>query len=380
MTSAGEHSDPAISASSRWFRCPASVQLCRGLDDPGNPAAAEGTCAHELAYEVLTTGRGIKTYIGHYFNGIKVDEEMAEYVLMYVEMVQSYVEMGFELYAEHRVYLDPVCPGLFGTADAILINIKTRELVIIDLKYGRVLVHAENNEQLLLYIIGALNEFGLLFEPLTFTAVICQPRQHHFPQATYDASDISAFAITANEAFKEINDPNPKFVAGEVQCKYCLAKKHGVCPELNRQKNIAVYGADNTPALRDVNALTHDELAEIYPSMDLVISFCQSVKEKVMEDAARGHPPPGYVYKPTGGRKGNRVFTDVKKVATLLKGWGYATDAVAKASLLSVAQIEKVISDEHFKKLEGYIDQPEGKPRLVKDDRGDETLDDSDFD
>lgn len=65
---------------------------------------------------------------------------------------------------------------MFGTGDCLIIANKT--LYIIDLKYGRgVLVDAEDNPQMMLYALGALNIFDALYDIEEVEMTIFQPRK-----------------------------------------------------------------------------------------------------------------------------------------------------------------------------------------------------------
>ena len=75
--------------------------------------------------------------------------------------MRALLEPRDTLLVEHRVDLTPLRPPvpMFGTADAIVIKPKRRQLHVIDLKYGAgVLVEAENNPQTRYYGLGALLE------------------------------------------------------------------------------------------------------------------------------------------------------------------------------------------------------------------------------
>ncbi len=61
-----------------------------------------------------------------------------------------------EKYIEQRLDLSCIYDNTFGTADAILVSDDSIEIV--DLKFGRVGVNAEKNQQLMIYMIGALME------------------------------------------------------------------------------------------------------------------------------------------------------------------------------------------------------------------------------
>ncbi|SPP31692.1 hypothetical protein ARAF_0834 [Arsenophonus endosymbiont of Aleurodicus floccissimus] len=102
-----------------------------------------------------------KDYIGTYpllkANSPQVNEEMIEHVQTYVDTVWQLAD-GKILQVEERVDFSAVIgvENSFGPADAIIVS--DGELQIHDLKYDKgVKVDAPNNEQLMLYALGALH-------------------------------------------------------------------------------------------------------------------------------------------------------------------------------------------------------------------------------
>jgi hypothetical protein len=124
---------------------------------------------------------------------------MLDYVLRYVDTVWSLAE-GNELMVEQRVdFSHIVGVNSFGTADAVVIA--GNELQIHDLKYGRgVQVDAEQNEQLQLYALGALEQFSLLYDFDSVRLFIHQPRLNHVSEWALSVEELLAFGQRAQEA------------------------------------------------------------------------------------------------------------------------------------------------------------------------------------
>jgi hypothetical protein len=167
------HALLGASKAHRWMACPGSIALEHDLPDTSSPHAEEGTRAHELAAAVLlqqTIAEG------------DFPAEMADHVNTYVDYVIR-ERTGHQLLIEQRVdYSDVIgVPNSFGTADCIILAGDT--IKIIDLKYGMgVRVDATENEQLMLYALGALETFGLLGEFTKAKLVIVQPRLDHISE------------------------------------------------------------------------------------------------------------------------------------------------------------------------------------------------------
>ena len=88
---------------------------------------------------------------------------------------------------EKRLDLTAYIPDGFGTADCVMIGEKT--LHIIDLKYGKgVPVSAEDNPQLMIYALGALEAYKMLFAIDTVKISIVQPRIDNTNSSAYSVA------------------------------------------------------------------------------------------------------------------------------------------------------------------------------------------------
>ena len=77
--------------------------------------------------------------------------------------------------AEKKVDFSQFVPKGFGTADCLIMT--PDALHVVDFKYGKgVPVDAKDNPQLKLYALGALSEYGLLYQFKTIHIHIVQPR------------------------------------------------------------------------------------------------------------------------------------------------------------------------------------------------------------
>lgn len=118
----------------------------------------------------------------------------------YVDTVWTLAQNN-ELLVEQRVDFSHITgvEESFGTADGIIIA--GNELQIHDLKYGKgVRIDAEQNEQLQLYALGALEQFSMLYDFETVRLFIHQPRLNHVSEWSLTVQELQSFGERALEA------------------------------------------------------------------------------------------------------------------------------------------------------------------------------------
>ena len=385
------------SAAHTWIECPPSIAL--GMNEPDEPSefADEGTAAHTLGSDCLVNDCDAADYIGRKIAVgptdapravFIVDAEMAENVQLYVDYVRGrvkfYEESGYEvqLEVEQRVPIGHITgeEDAEGTSDAIVIATKAREPAIIetiDLKYGRgVLVDATENPQAKLYSLGAIEKFGLLADFAEVNVAICQPRISETPSEWQtNVADLEQWAAeVAMPAAKGTLGllgqrvfPLHMFRPGEDQCRFCRAR--GVCPGLAAytEKMIGEQFEDMTaPVLHPkVQAMTADDLARIFPALDVIDLFRKAVFAKIEQLNFAGETVAGT--KVVKGRKGNRKFRDETEAETLLKSMRLKHDEMYDYKLASPTRLEKVLKEfpRKWKKVAAIITQSEGNNTIV---------------
>jgi hypothetical protein len=222
------------------------------------------------------------------------------------------------------------------------------------LKTGQgVKVEAENNDQLRIYALGALEMFGFLYPIHTVRMSIFQPRLSNCSTWEVPREDIEKWA-------KEVLKPaaelawygNGDFKAG-THCQFCKAKAE--CRE-RAKANMALAAYDFAePAL-----LEDDEIAAILGKIDELVSWASDVKEFALAEALKGVRYDGW--KVVEGRS-NRKYTDEAAVAEAVKKIGLdpyehkILGVTAMTALLGKKRFEEVIG--------GLVEKPPGKPVLV---------------
>jgi hypothetical protein len=354
--------------------CHGSVALEAPFPDSSSHFAAEGTVAHELASECLISGADPALMIGKPATVDEFDfvigEDMVDHVKDYMKLVREYAEGG-ELLVEKRVGIGHLTgeEGAGGTSDVIII--KGSEIIIIDLKYGMgVKVDAGGNQQLMLYALGALNEYDLIGDFDTVTMVIHQPRLNHVSEYSIPVSELLTFSDEVRSAADKVRSPDAALVSGEKQCKFCKAK--AVCPALRADMAEVVGGAADISDFADlvaqeITSETSDNYLPVAMSkVEMVEQWCKAVRAETERRLLAGQPVTGY--KLVQGRAGNRDWKDPKAVEEMMKKtFRMRDDQVYDLKLISPTKAEKVFKEnpKRWANLQEQIARSDGKPSVA---------------
>lgn len=383
------------SSAHRWMACPGSVALCADLPDTSSAPADEGTAAHFLGAYCLIHGMSPDQYIGRTIAlmakgeefeemlptgtpiraRFTVDEDMAKHVATYVDAVRQYAEHADEAEIERRLPIGHVTgeEGATGTADvALLVG---DEIQIHDLKFGRgVQVFAERNEQLMLYALGALEEYAPLGDFQRFRLVIHQPRLGHLSEWDCTLEELMAFGSAASTAAQSALSGRDDFAPGEKQCRWCKAK--ATCPSL--ANHVLTTVADDFVAIDEnvgevvkgatkrVPTLSNPDVAFLLPSLDLIQNWCKAVHGHAFSELQAGNEVPGF--KLVAGKQGNRAWTDKTEAEKTLKSMRLKKEEMYIFNVISPTVAEKKLAKaapKRWKKLQALITRADGKPCLV---------------
>jgi len=183
---------------------------------------------------------GIKSVVEHFKDPRDgYNREMCFHIEKFVAFVRSEIKKGFDLLVEEKIQLPQVhASDAFGTVDVAIVE-PFGTLHVIDLKYGRKDVSAEDNPQMIYYALGIATR--LKFDLDNVVTTIYQPRSESKPVRSFKFSmdylkeweGIFKRAVTACELASPETDLN----AGE-HCFFCIANKS--CPALKtKQKSRA---------------------------------------------------------------------------------------------------------------------------------------------
>ncbi len=355
-----DHSSRAhalLSASSahRWLVCPPSAVAAEAYENEDTDYTKEGTIAHEVAEAitraVLAKGCYTKTrwddgqitIEGKDWNAADVTEEMIECAEGYADYILEQTKNpDAVVLLEQRVDYSPWVPEGFGTADCIIIQGKTMD--VIDYKYGKgVTVSAVENPQEKLYGLGALNDYGFAYDVEKIRLHIYQPRLNNISVDELSDYELLNWAEktvkpTAQNAAKGKGKYNP----GE-HCRFC--PHAGRCRALTK---ICTEYVETHGIKAGIETLAPWEVAEVLRMEPLVSLWLKRVKDQALTTMLNGGDVPGY--KVVAGR-GSRGWTDDLEVAALLKANGYTPEEITKTELRSVADMEKTIGKKKVAEL-----------------------------
>lgn len=373
------HAKFSPSSCHRWIRCAASIVIEDTLPDSTSAFAIEGTAAHALAETILR--RRLRSedkidaidYLGTYPESgtIQVDHDMVDNVQTYVDTVW-HLAMGKELYIERKVDFSNVIQvaNSFGTADAIIVS--DDELQIHDLKYGRgVKVDAYENEQLMLYALGALEEFDLLYDFKKVILFIHQPRLNHISEWEVSLEHLRGFGIHVRDAAEKairikLSEPNiADFNPGEKQCRWCKAAG-GLCKAQRDFIYSKLSDSFDDHSIEFKTTLDNNELVDVFRNLKLITNFCTSVENRVFNMLHSGQFLEGL--KLVQGRGGKRIWQDEEATEKLFKSFKLKQNDIYVKKLISPTQAEKLLKDSRcWPKVETLIVRSEGKPTVVNE-------------
>jgi hypothetical protein len=275
----------------------------------------------------------------------------AAYILELVEMAKQSCADPVVL-IEQRLDFSKYVEGGFGTGDCLVIADGT--LHIVDYKHGQgVLVEAEDNPQMKLYALGALEIFDGIYDIDTVSMTIYQPRRDN-------VSTYTVFKESLYQWAEEILKPTAELAYagdGEFNCgEWCLfcKVKHECRARAERNLELARYDFKLPPLLEN------DEVEDILGKIDSLISWANDIKNYALQTALGGKQWNGW--KLVEGRS-NRRYTDEAAVADAVSAAGFDP---YERKVLGITAMTSLLGQKRFEEvLGGYIEKPQGKPTLV---------------
>lgn len=341
-----------------------------GLPNRSSEFADEGTLAHEFGDLSLRRYLG-KTSAAVYLNKVAelrknklyfkgMENEVEKYTAFVVDALADAraVTPDATLFVEQRLDFSEYVPDGFGTGDAVIVG--DGVLHVVDLKFGRgVLVEAEGNPQLMLYALGALHDFGLLYDVKSVRVTVAQVRLNSIQSHEISVPDLLNWAETVVRPKAAAADKGEGVhVAGE-HCRWCKAK--ATCRAF---ADLATGLARHDFAPPET--LTDAELCDMFAKLPLLADYAKAVGEHMRDRAAAGHKWPGL--KLVAGQ-GRRTWGDAEAAKKALKALGLKpADYLKPQELRGLGEVADLVSKDTWEeKLSGFIVKSIGAPCLVPD-------------
>lgn len=354
------------SSSERWLNCPGSVRLSEKYPNEDSIHSWRGTVLHDLVEKQLADeslpGPGTEfkcpTTPAIVYELTADDLDMVDAC---VDKVREY-QAGFgEVFTEIKLDMQFFIREGSGTTDVLLI-VPCVGMWVIDHKFGYNYV-SPMSTQLACYAIAAYEKFGseYLIPEDNINTVILQPatsgplEEEHL----WDWGTLCQLRTDLHEAGERawIGAPVAEFKAGD-WCKYCPAKPE--CPVLREESRKRVDDVFGPSAEERAEAMSPEEIAAELNMVPALLEYADAIVKRANKMAIeQGVKIPGR--KLVQGRKGDRKWSDEKKVEATLRKKKVKVSDMYSQKLKTPAQMEKVTDID----LSAFITQSPGKVTLV---------------
>ena len=346
------HAVLSASSSARWLKCPPSAAAALLYENADTAYTREGTLAHEVAEFFVglnpeTVSDNLLADFKMWMGSDEVTMEMLQCAAEYRDYIHELIhDENAVVLLEQRVDFSPWVPDGFGTCDCLIIQ--GNRMDVIDYKFGQgVAVSAVENSQMRLYALGALHDFGDIYEIQEVGMHIFQPRMNNtsvdamlsMGLLAWGEEDVKPTALLAAEGKGDA-------CAGE-HCRFC--PHAGVCPTLSAECLRVVNLHDGTAV---VPTMAPWMVADVLRQEPMISSWLKAVKDRALAAMLDGEEIPGY--KVVEGR-GSRDWSDESEVFTALYAAEFTREDVTKTELLSPAAMEKAIGKKRVAELVGSL-------------------------
>jgi len=394
----GSHALLGASSSHRWLHCPPSARLCEDMPDTDSPYAREGSIAHELAALCLTqlyykpmTKAAYTSARARILNALGFAADETEpgnadadaaaktraraaaaaaadaAVGVYLDVIRDDCALIYTgtptVFVEQRVDYSYLVPEGFGTCDCITFGQDKDGLWwmrIYDYKHGKgVPVEAEGNPQLMLYALGALNAFRLIYPISQIAVTICQPRRESITSWSITPADLLAWGESIREVARQAFAGEGAMQAGD-WCQFC--PRAARCRErASTFTALEVY--DYRLPGDPKNPLTDTELGQVLLIGERLDKWLDQLRKYVQNILLAGGTVPGW--KMVEGRA-VRAFVDQGKAFDLAKGAGIQEALLYVREPITLTALEALMGKKTFADtLAEQITRKPGKPALV---------------
>lgn len=372
------HAMLGASSANRWMHCTPSARLEATLPDSTSKYAKEGTLAHKIA-ELKARKKFVepmsqRTYNTRH-NKLKRDplyqpemENCTDEYLDYLTGVALAYNACPYIAVERRLDFSRYVPHGFGTGDCIIIGDDT--LHVVDYKHGKdVVVEVENNPQLMLYGLGALEAYRMLYSIKHVVLTVVQPRAEGdtVKEWSIEADKLLDWGVfTVRPLAEQADKGEGDFCADDSWCHFCRAKtkcraysaKYGALADFGGKNALAKTGKGPMPPL-----LSDDEVGQVLQQAIGIQHWVDGLKDYALNACLDGKEIPGW--KAVAGRK-TRVWDDMDKAFADLEAAGVEEAMLYERKPLTLAATEKMLGKPRFADIAGaHVVTSAGKPALA---------------
>lgn len=258
----------------------------------------------------------------------------------------------------------PTMGEIFGTVDVVLYAKDTKQLIVVDYKFGYNPVAVEMNTQLLIYAALAL---GVIRKGIVDTITLCviQPRVNEDRPSLFTLAYIELIGWVKEKLIPIYNgildhSLDTTFVPGEEQCKWCKAK--ATCPTIQQEVMDAL---NTTPNSRGADLNLGDLLAKIH----MIRDWCKTIESAALAKMEEGIPVAGYKLV---RKRSNRRWKDKNRVDKWLAARKIKADQRRNWTIIGIPAAEALIKNMDLStKLKNafarLIEKPEGGLTYAKE-------------
>lgn len=399
-----EHALLSPSSAKKYLGCAAALLCESDIPNTSGERAVIGTGAHTLSefalnkykekdpvklehyagYYLDENGHGPMHTTGYYQNEVKITDEMVSFAQKYVEWAIPIIDSADYSEIEMRVNLTPALhPGYelnnkaintFGTADIVAVVPRTDGsfmLLVGDLKTGRHKVDAKENWQLMLYAIGVLRKLARRYNITLIRLAIFQPLAGGASEHDMDPEALALFAKHAARRSVMALDVYAKgkkalkpldFTPSASACQWCrFAEKCSA-----KAKAAVNPLVSDTDLADETTERTFEQLEADYEALGALRQHIADTEKAYFAALMSGKK--STKFKLVEGKLGNRTWLDSAYVETELLRLSIPRDLLFKESFISPTDAQKILSQEQYCAIEGYITRKPGAPSIAESD------------
>lgn len=399
-----EHSDVVGgSTAARRLGCPGSyLREKLAPADPGSIHALEGTALHELMAAILSDEAAPDDFLPFTYHDERSGKDFTVDVDLWedkgwpaldafdglVDDITNAHDADFEFLIEKRVEF-PGIPGAFGTAD--IVGRCVDDIYIMDWKFGRRTVPAEENKQLMFYALAAINSLPFLHDrkvtdTTTVHMYIIQPTAEHEDDITRRFScsygHLCKFADRLRDAVEQAQSKDATIEKGPwcefARCKPFCELHRGALGDL-RDMHEKMLALKETP--KDEEGEVDLEMGELLGQMldlaDTAEEWAKAARDQAKAFATDGGHVKGY--KLAKGRAPAIAWkAGYDEVVKKMRSRGFKLDQFAPRSLITPTQAKKLFdkNNKEFPEAElTYRGEPTTTRLVREDSSADEAVD-----